>query len=153
MRMTSASTTWTGWLLSAGVRQRPSRTGSVVTQFVAQAGVQVSGPSDFSCSGCLVQVRSCGGTWLFTVAAGRWRLPVLPSRLPSDTFGIYAGLLAGVADGCGVQLHPALSISAVANPLAGSLTSCLLAGTGIRLLFHADRFTLVSGNILLVSCF
>ena len=68
-------------------------------------------------------------------------------------FWIYAGLLAGVADGCGVQLHPALSISAVANPLAGSLTSCLLAGTGIRLLFHADRFTLVSGNILLVSCF
>ena len=36
--MASASTTWTSWLLSAGVRQRPSKTGAVVTQFVTQTG-------------------------------------------------------------------------------------------------------------------
>jgi len=49
MLMASASTTWTGWLLSAGVRHRPSKTGSVVTQFVTQtaATITCSGPSDF----------------------------------------------------------------------------------------------------------
>ena len=36
--MASAWTTWTGRLLSAEVRQRPSKTGAVVTQFVTQAG-------------------------------------------------------------------------------------------------------------------
>jgi hypothetical protein len=38
----------------------------------------------FRCSGCPVQVRFSEGTWLFRTAAGRWRLPSLPSRLPSD---------------------------------------------------------------------
>ena len=33
-------------------------------------------------------------------------------------FWIYAGLLAGVADGCGVQLHPALSISVVSKSVS-----------------------------------
>ncbi len=37
MCMASVSTTWTGWLLSAGVRRCPSKTGAVVTQFVTQA--------------------------------------------------------------------------------------------------------------------
>ena len=37
----SASTTWTTWLLSAGVRPCPSKTGAVVTQFVTQAGDHV----------------------------------------------------------------------------------------------------------------
>ena len=32
MRMASATTTWANWLLSAEVRQRPSKTGLVVTQ-------------------------------------------------------------------------------------------------------------------------
>jgi hypothetical protein len=36
--MASAWTTWTGRLLSAEVRQRPSKTRAVVTQFVTQAG-------------------------------------------------------------------------------------------------------------------
>ena len=47
MRMASASTTWTGRLLSAGVRQRPSKTGAVVTQLVTQLEtIRCSGPSD-----------------------------------------------------------------------------------------------------------
>ena len=36
--MASASSAWTGWSLSTGVHQRPSRTGSVVTQFVTRLG-------------------------------------------------------------------------------------------------------------------
>ena len=45
----------------------------------------------FSRSGCPVQTRTCESSRLFTVAFGRWRLPSLPSRLPSKTpHGIYA---------------------------------------------------------------
>jgi hypothetical protein len=46
--MASASITWTGWLLPEGVRQRPPKTGAVVTQFVTRTGEDhVQGPSDF----------------------------------------------------------------------------------------------------------
>ena len=38
----------------------------------------------FRCSGCPAQAGCAGCTWLFTVASGRWRLPPLPSRLPSE---------------------------------------------------------------------
>ena len=49
MPMASASTTWTGWLLSAGVRQRPSKTGSVVTQFVTQPSPGASSTTPPAC--------------------------------------------------------------------------------------------------------
>jgi hypothetical protein len=58
---------------------------------------------------------------------------------PSRSFrGCLTGLLAGVADGCGVQLHPALSISVVSKSVSKvpSLVA-LLAGTGTRLLLHS----------------
>ncbi len=38
MHLTSAGTAWTGWPLSTGVHQCPSKTGSVATQFVTQTG-------------------------------------------------------------------------------------------------------------------
>jgi hypothetical protein len=48
-RVASASSAWTGWPLSTGVHHRPSKTGSVVTQFVTQTGrrSRTAGPSDF----------------------------------------------------------------------------------------------------------
>jgi hypothetical protein len=38
----------------------------------------------FRCSVCPVQVRFSEGTWLSTVASGRWWPPSLPSRSPSE---------------------------------------------------------------------
>ena len=38
----------------------------------------------FRCSGYPAQARACESSWLSTVASGRWRLPPLPSRLPSE---------------------------------------------------------------------
>jgi hypothetical protein len=79
------------------------------------------------------------------------RAQTRPSR---SVRGCLIGLLAGVVDGCGVQLHPALFISAVSKSVSRVLASWLLAGTGTRLLLHpGEGLTLVSGNILLVSCF
>ena len=38
----------------------------------------------FRCSGCPAQARTCESSWLLRVASGCWRLPSLPSRLPSE---------------------------------------------------------------------
>ena len=51
---------------------------------------QVLGPHDrpfFRCSGCPAQARMCDSSWLLMVASGRWWLPSLPSRLPSEISG------------------------------------------------------------------
>ena len=95
-RIASAGTVCTGWSLSAGVRQCPSKTGCVVTQFVTQgvrstivltirpvAGGGLDSDVPFSGVADARLSQMCESAWLSPAVSGRWWVPSLPSWLPS----------------------------------------------------------------------
>ena len=70
------------------VSGRPDSGGTRALCLLRKTGGQGQGRTAdlpfFGCSGCPAQVTLCESNWLLMAASGRWRLPMLPSRLPSQ---------------------------------------------------------------------
>ena len=121
-----------GWrrMLAGSSSTRVGARVIVVIKVQALEASSTRRPSVFRWSGCPAQAGCAGSTWLLMAASGCWRMPSLPSRLPSEIPATFRSLSGEPDQGrgaayCSALEHPGGDVLPVGSTGEHRASCCL----------------------------